>query len=187
MEISPFQATKNPLYVHADVVMCLEDRLREKYALWGRCQPRTFVFFRDTLLESQSYLKMSIRSSFDLKKADELTGSTSGESQKEAYRSPIWQTAIDRYYEELRKGGVKGPTIDHDVWSVHSPDDLLQQMNNLAPGNQCISSQWVDNLRRLEPILLNLNDFAAVITLALGMKSQVAAIIWGSIRLILKV
>lgn len=130
---------------------------------------------------------ISAPSPFDLKETPRPLGDIRGEAQKENYRSPIWQAAIDRYYEELRKGGVKGPTIDHDVWSIHSPDDLIQQINDLAPANSSVSSQWVGNLRRLEPILLSLNDFAAVITLALGMQGQVAAIIWGSIRLILKV
>jgi hypothetical protein len=130
---------------------------------------------------------MSTSSLFDLKETRKALDGISEETQKENYRSPIWQAAIDRYYDELRKGGVKGPTIDHDVWSINSPDDLLQQMNDLAPTNSSVSSQWVGNLRRLESILLSLNDFAAVITLALGMKGQVAAIIWGSIRLILKV
>lgn len=103
------------------------------------------------------------------------------------YISPIWQAAIDKYYEELRRGGVKGPTTDQDLWSVRTPDDLLQQIQDLAPIDSQSSGSWVRSLRRLEPIILNLNDFAAVITLALGMNGQVAAVIWGSIRLILKV
>lgn len=130
---------------------------------------------------------MSTSSPFGLKEAPKTPHGIRGETQTENYRSPIWQAAIDRYYEELRKGGVKGPTIDHDVWSIHSPDDLIQQINDFAPANSSFSSQWVGTLRRLEPILLSLNDFAAVITLALGMQGQVAAIIWGSMRLILKV
>lgn len=130
---------------------------------------------------------MSTSSPFGFKEATKTLDEIQGDARKENYRSPIWQAAIDRYYEELRKGGVKGPTIDHDVWSIHSPDDLIQQINDFAPANSSVSSQWVGTLRRLEPILLSLNDFAAVITLALGMQGQVAAIIWGSIRLILKV
>ncbi|KAL1965389.1 hypothetical protein VTN77DRAFT_5826 [Rasamsonia byssochlamydoides] len=61
--------------------------------------------------------------------------------------SPIWKAAIDRDYEELRKGGIKGPAIDQDLWNIKSP---------------------------------------TVNTIVLGMNGQVAAVIWGSIRLILK-
>jgi hypothetical protein len=101
--------------------------------------------------------------------------------------SPIWQAAIDRYYDELRKGGVRAPTIDQDVWGIHSPDDLLQQIQDVAPADSQAPGTWKKFLRRLEPILFNLNDFAAVLTLALGLNGQVAAIIWGSISLIMKV
>ncbi|KAJ5943339.1 Tetratricopeptide-like helical [Penicillium verrucosum] len=125
---------------------------------------------------------MSTSSPFGLKEATKTPDEIRGETRKEHDKSPIWQAAIDRYYEELRKGGVKRPTIDRDVWSIHSPDDLIQQINDFAPANSMVGT-----LRRLEPILLSLNDFAAVVTLALGMQGQVAALIWGSMRLILKV
>ncbi|KAA8650150.1 uncharacterized protein ATNIH1004_002831 [Aspergillus tanneri] len=111
---------------------------------------------------------------------------TQRSSRNERYVSPIWQAAIDKYFEELRKEGVKESAIDQDLWSIHSPNDLLQQIQDLAPMDTSLSGSWMGSLRRLEPILLSLNDFAAVITLALGMNGQVAAVIWGSIRLILK-
>jgi hypothetical protein len=101
--------------------------------------------------------------------------------------SPIWQAAIDRYYDELRKGGVRAPAIDQDVWGINSPDDLLQQIHDVAPADSQALGTWKRFLRRLEPILFSLNDFAAVLTLALGLNGQVAAIIWGSISLIMKV
>lgn len=101
--------------------------------------------------------------------------------------SPIWQAAIDRYYDELRKGGVRAPAIDQDVWGIHSPDDLLKQIHDVAPADSNPVGTWKRFLRRLEPILFSLNDFAAVLTLALGLNGQVAAIIWGSISLIMKV
>ena len=104
-----------------------------------------------------------------------------------SHTSPIWQAAIDKYYDELRKGGVRGPIIDQDVWGIHSPDDLLQQIRDITPADSQGFRSWKGFLRRLQPILFNLNDFAAVLTLTLGMNGQVAAIIWGSISLIMKV
>lgn len=105
----------------------------------------------------------------------------------EHHTSAIWQAAIDRYYAELRRGGVRGPAIDHDLWSIHSPDDLLKQIDGLAPADSRASGSWMRSLRRLEPVLLSINDFVAVLTLSLGVRGQVAAVIWGSIRLIMKV
>ena len=112
-------------------------------------------------------------------------------SEHHSHVSLIWQAAIDKYYEELRKGGVKGPNIDRELWSVHSPDDLFQQIQCLMPMDpETGSATWMGSLRfsrRLKPILLNLNDFAAIITSILGTNGQVTDVIWGSIRLIVKV
>lgn len=113
--------------------------------------------------------------------------SLQGNCKDEHHTSSIWQAAIDRYYAELRRGGVKGPAIDHDLWSIHSPADLLQQINGLTPADSRTTGSWMRSLRRLEPILLSINDFVAVMTLSLGMNGQVAAVIWGSIRLIMRV
>lgn len=104
----------------------------------------------------------------------------------ENHTSVIWQAAIDRYYAELRRGGVRGPVIDHDLWSIHSPGDLLKQIDSLAPPNSRTAGSWTRSLRRLE-VLLSINDFVAVFTLSLGVRGQVAAAIWGSIRLFMKV
>ncbi|THC89935.1 hypothetical protein EYZ11_010600 [Aspergillus tanneri] len=87
---------------------------------------------------------------------------TQRSSRNERYVSPIWQAAIDKYFEELRKEGVKESAIDQDLWSIHSPNDLLQQIQDLAPMDTSLSGSWMGSLRRLEPILLSLNDFAAL-------------------------
>lgn len=93
--------------------------------------------------------------------------------------SPIWQTAIDRYYEELRRNGIKRAVVDRDVWSIHSLNDFLQQAQDFVPANSCFYSQWIKNVSRLVPIFLRLDDLASVVALALGMQDKVAAIIWG--------
>lgn len=111
-----------------------------------------------------------------------------GHSERHFYVSPKWLAAIDKYYEELRRGGVKGLNIDQDLWSVYSPDNLLQQIQNLtAMDPETGSANWMGSLRRLKHILINLNGFVAVIKQALGMNGQVEAVVWGSVRLIFKV
>lgn len=102
-------------------------------------------------------------------------------------QSPVWQAAIDRYYEKLRQKGIKRSVIDHDVWSIHTLEDLLQQMRDFVPANSYFYSQWIENVHRLIPIFLRLDDLASVVALALGMHDHVAAIIWGSMKVILKV
>lgn len=101
--------------------------------------------------------------------------------------SAIWQNAIQRYYDELGRGGIKGPAIEKDLWNIKSPMDLLEQVRNLEPPDSRASRAWLGSLHRLEPILLGLNDFASVTAWALGMDGRVAAVVWGSIRLILNV
>ncbi len=73
--------------------------------------------------------------------------------------SAIWQNAIQRYYDELRRGGIKGPAIDKDLWYITSPMDLLDQAKKLEPLDPGASRIWFGSISRLEPILLGLNDF----------------------------
>lgn len=99
--------------------------------------------------------------------------------------SPIWQAALDRYFAELRRRGVKESIIERDLWNVEDADDLLAQVTALAPDET--AAGWTRCLAQLKPILLGLSDFAAVTAWAMGMDGRVAAVIWGSMRLIIKV
>ncbi|KAI1429008.1 hypothetical protein F5Y12DRAFT_782253 [Xylaria sp. FL1777] len=100
--------------------------------------------------------------------------------------SSIWQAALDKYYDELRKGGMKGSLIDKDLWNVATPEDLVVQIEVLAPLETRGSKIWLNALGRLQPILLGLNDFAALVAWSFGLDGKVAALIWGSIRLMIK-
>lgn len=67
--------------------------------------------------------------------------------------------------------------------------DLMDQIKALESSQSLVSLPWFGSLKlsnRLEPVLLSLNDFAAVTAWALGMTGKVATLVWGSIRLILK-
>ena len=127
--------------------------------------------------------------------SDELIGehldqpSLGGQRQSSATRpsSHIWQSAINKYYDELKKGGIKGPAIEKDLWNIKSPMALLDQIRALEPSDARRSKAWLGSLCRLETILPSLNDFAVVSAWALGMNGKVAAIFWGSIRLLLSV
>lgn len=103
-------------------------------------------------------------------------------SQSTAQDNKIWKAALQRYYDELANGGYKGHAIDKDLWDIKDPEELLDQIRTLPA-----SERASEDLNVLKKVLLGLSDFAAVAALALGMNGRVAAVIWGSIRLLLVV
>ncbi|KAL8908946.1 MAG: hypothetical protein Q9207_000522 [Kuettlingeria erythrocarpa] len=107
--------------------------------------------------------------SSDLPKLGETLASTlpSGESR-------IWRAAVQKYYNELAKGGLKGAHIDKDLWKIKSPIELLDEIRAVQPKNMDLSRAWTGALQRLEPILLSLNDFVMVTAWALGMNGKLA-------------
>lgn len=103
--------------------------------------------------------------------------------------SEMWRQAICKYYSELEKGGIKGPVLDKDLWNIITPVDLINQIKAHESSHSLVSHSWFGSLnlfRRLETVLLGLNDFAAVTAWAMGMSGKVGTLLWGSIRLILK-
>ena len=47
--------------------------------------------------------------------------------------SKIWQAAVQKYYSELAKGGLKGANIDKDLWKIKNPTELLDEIRALQP------------------------------------------------------
>ncbi len=100
----------------------------------------------------------------------------------------VWQAAIDKYYKQLEEGGMKRtPAIDKDLWEIESPTALVNEIQEMVPNESHISQAWTTVLPKLQPVILGLNDFAAIIAWSLGLNGRVAALLWGSMRLILKV
>ena len=95
--------------------------------------------------------------------------------------SPLWENALERYRKELKEGD----DYDH-IMDFISMEDLLSQARALEPTNSR-SKTPLRSLSRLEPILVHLSDFSAVIALCLGADAKSAALVWGSLRLILTV
>ena len=88
---------------------------------------------------------------------------------------------MERYREELKDGDDYNNILD-----VDSMEDLLSQARSLEPPGSR-SKNPLTSLTRLEPILVHLNDFSAVIALFLGADAKSAALVWGSLRIILNV
>ena len=47
--------------------------------------------------------------------------------------SPIWQAALERYFAETRKRGIKDAAIENDLWDVQTPEDLLSRIETTVP------------------------------------------------------
>ncbi|KXX82641.1 putative disease resistance protein RDL6 [Madurella mycetomatis] len=109
-----------------------------------------------------------------------------GRGGSQSPTSPIWHAALEKYYSELAKGGVKASIINKDLWNIQSPEELITQIETLAPVQDARSNTWAKALAQLQPILLGINDFATIIAWGMGMNGKVAAVLWGSIRLIIK-
>ena len=76
--------------------------------------------------------------------------------------NPVWQAAIEKYYGELAKGGIKASMIDKDLWDVRGPDELITQIEALVPMQAVQSNTWAKAMSRLQPVVLSLNDFVAL-------------------------
>ncbi|KAI1138886.1 hypothetical protein F5Y05DRAFT_354227 [Hypoxylon sp. FL0543] len=94
--------------------------------------------------------------------------------------SPLWRRALERYQQEL------GSNEDYQViQEVHSLDDLLGHVSSkqFTPFRD---GEILSSLNRLAPKLKFMDDFSGIIALASGADEKLAAVVWGSIRLILK-
>ncbi|KAL2022812.1 hypothetical protein VTK56DRAFT_4628 [Thermocarpiscus australiensis] len=112
-------------------------------------------------------------------------GTASPEASKSP-TSPIWQAALEKYYSELARGGIKTTMIDKEVWTIQCPDELLAQIEGLDSVQKMRADIRSKTLSQLHPLLLGLGDFAALAARVMGMNGKVAAVLLGSIRLIIK-
>lgn len=97
----------------------------------------------------------------------------------EDFRSSLLDEALRGYKTELK---------DHDdfILDVNSIEDLLDQAQSLeiklSPNNGPSAV-----VGRLRPILSDFSTFAASMTLCFGAHAETAALVWGSIQMILRV
>jgi hypothetical protein len=115
------------------------------------------------------------------KMSGEISQAEKGSSQSQAQSRKIWKTALQKYYDELAKGGCKFHALNKDLWSIKDPEELLSRVRSI-PGYGRAQEHDV-----LGEVLQKLSDFAAVVALASEMDDQVAAVLWGSIRILLVV
>ncbi|KAI9658288.1 MAG: hypothetical protein M1821_002421 [Bathelium mastoideum] len=91
-------------------------------------------------------------------------------------KSPLWDQALERFRADLAEND------DYlDVIEVGSLEDLLNGIKLAGPGRTTLTS-----LNRLGPRLKFVDDFSAIIALYFGADARLTALVWGSIRLMLK-
>lgn len=106
-------------------------------------------------------------------------------AEPQTHANPIWKTVLERYFAETRKGGIKNAVIENHLWTVYTSENLFNGIEVIVPPNTEPSISWAKILKKLKPGMLGLNFFAVIIIRVFGMEGKVAALFWGSIRLIL--
>ena len=96
-------------------------------------------------------------------------------------QNDLWNKALNKYREELKDCDDFEETL-----YVDNMEELVGQIRAMDSQNARIA-KTVSSLNRLEPMLMHLNDFSAVIMLFLGANAKGAALVWGSLRIILSV
>lgn len=91
---------------------------------------------------------------------------------------------LDKYNEELARGGIKRPTIDKDLSDIESPAQLLVQISGFDFPDRGVFEACA---RRLKSSLSVLDDFCSLVEAVLRVNSEISTIVWGSIKLIFKV
>ncbi|KAK4452538.1 hypothetical protein QBC34DRAFT_455296, partial [Podospora aff. communis PSN243] len=101
--------------------------------------------------------------------------------------SPIWHAALDKYYNELARGGMRAAAMDEEVWNIESPDELLAQIQDLETAQKPESPAWPRTLLQLQPVLLGVGDCAALTAWVMGKNAMIASVLWVLIRMTAKV
>ena len=100
-------------------------------------------------------------------------------SKMPATQSTLTSKALARFHEEL---GAE----DSIFTDISSPEEVLSAAKALEPLQRSASGS-PGSLFRLESILGNINDFAAIFALGSGAEPRVTGAVWGSLKILLMV
>lgn len=92
--------------------------------------------------------------------------------------SPFWNKALKRYRGELEEEEVDEYQT---ILEAGALEDLVEQIKTLEPP----TAKEKAVVNRLDSILKFVNDFSAIVAVCFGADAKLAALVWGSIRLIL--
>ena len=100
-------------------------------------------------------------------------------SKMPATQRTLTSKALARFHEEL---GAE----DSIFTDISSPEEVLSAAKALEPLQRSASGS-PGSLFRLESILGNINDFAAIFALGSGAEPRVTGAVWGSLKILLMV
>ena len=95
--------------------------------------------------------------------------------------SSLWERAKQHYLMELQERNDFDSVLETASWEM-----ILVQTKAQSP-SIAQNSSLLASVQRLEPALIQMNNFATIIAVLCGADAKTAALIWGSIRIILGV
>lgn len=101
-------------------------------------------------------------------------------THQEQHATPIWKRALENYREEL--------AAEDDFRDILETRSLEQVMNDskISQPFGPKGRNALDSMNRLKPTFQLINDFSAVLVACFGAEATLTALIWGSIRMILR-
>lgn len=102
-----------------------------------------------------------------------------GRDSQPSQTTPLWDRAVERYRDELdEKGDYQDIVEDGSFQGLLTHAESIKTL--IPTGRESLLS-----FNRLGAVLRFVDDFSAVVALAVGADATLTAVIWGSIRLIL--
>ncbi|KAI9668388.1 MAG: hypothetical protein M1831_001142 [Alyxoria varia] len=102
---------------------------------------------------------------------------TSYEYSEKPLGSPLWHKAMNRFRDELD---------ENDDFQAVVEEGSFENIMDYAKTVEPFSSRDRSTVNRLGPIFRFVDDFSAIVALYFGADAKVTTLVWGSIRLILR-
>lgn len=96
-------------------------------------------------------------------------------------RSPLWEKALENY----RKALSGNDSYYEAILENGTLEELIEHAKTLEPSSP--SDKSSGTMSRIKPILDFFSDFSTVVAVCLGADTVLAAVVWGSIRVLLTV
>jgi hypothetical protein len=103
------------------------------------------------------------------------------EGSKSEGTTSLWDRVKDRYLMELEERTDFDSALQTASW------EMILEQTKAHESSIARRTSLSKSVQRLEPALIRMNNFATVITVFCGADAKIAALIWGSIRIILSV
>ncbi|KAI1470272.1 uncharacterized protein F4812DRAFT_259183 [Daldinia caldariorum] len=97
---------------------------------------------------------------------------------------PSWLDDAFKSAKEEFKKSLKNPAL-YDFSKINSPDDVIHEAIKIQKQQE--KTKTLRGLRRIDPLISGLKEYAAVIEQFVQAKPEIMSLIWGPLKLILQV